>query len=185
MLPPRRAIEAALVIPVPEAEALVGPYRLRFDPSAAAGVPAHITVNYPFRPHLSRPTFAQTVLSRLLSGFSPFMYTLAEVRTFPGVVYLAPTPSAPFIALIRAVAEAFPGSPPYEGQFPEAVPHLTVAQVEEDALVEVKTDFSQAARGILPIRARATEVWLMDNLQPQWKTRAVFPLKSPARTPPA
>jgi hypothetical protein len=34
--------ESALV--VPEAEPLVKPFRDRYDPSAAAGVPAHITL---------------------------------------------------------------------------------------------------------------------------------------------
>ena len=40
--------ESALVILVPEAEPLVRPFRHRFDPSAALGVPAHITLLYPF-----------------------------------------------------------------------------------------------------------------------------------------
>jgi hypothetical protein len=39
--------ESALV--VPEAEPLVKPFRDRYDPSAAAGVPAHITLLYPFK----------------------------------------------------------------------------------------------------------------------------------------
>jgi hypothetical protein len=42
--------ESALVVLVPEAEPLVGPFRERYDPSASAGMPAHITINYPFLP---------------------------------------------------------------------------------------------------------------------------------------
>lgn len=41
-------LESALVVLVPEAEALVKSFRDRHDPSAAAGVPAHITLLYPF-----------------------------------------------------------------------------------------------------------------------------------------
>ncbi len=43
------AIESALMVLVPEAETLVKPFRDRYDPSAAAGVPAHITLLYPFK----------------------------------------------------------------------------------------------------------------------------------------
>ena len=42
--------ETALVVLVPEAEAIVGRLRQRYDPSAAVGMPAHITINYPFLP---------------------------------------------------------------------------------------------------------------------------------------
>lgn len=182
---PSPAFEAALVIPVPEAEPLVRPYRFKFDPSAAVGVPAHITVNYPFKPHLSRPSEARKDPSRLLAAFPQFTFSLLEVRTFPGVIYLAPDPPLPFIALIEAVAHAFPDSPPYEGHFEQPVPHLTVAQVEENALPPIRSEFSRQAKVSLPIRARATEIWLMDNRETQWKTRAIFPLKPSAAIPSA
>ena len=42
--------DSAVVIPVPEAEAVVGPHRARLDPFAAWGVPAHVTVLAPFVP---------------------------------------------------------------------------------------------------------------------------------------
>jgi hypothetical protein len=83
-----------------------------------------------------------------------------------------------FIALINAVYSLFPDSPPYEGQFDEYVPHLTVARVEEAALSPIEADFSKYATPFLPLRCRARELWLMDNSEKLWKTRAVFPLKS-------
>ena len=43
-------LESALVALVPEAECLVKTFRDRYDPSAALGVPAHITLLYPFKP---------------------------------------------------------------------------------------------------------------------------------------
>jgi len=46
----RESYESALVVLVPEAEAVVGWLRQRYDPSAAIGVPEHITINYPFLP---------------------------------------------------------------------------------------------------------------------------------------
>jgi len=41
---------SALIVPVPEVERLVGRYRAALDPAAAWGVPAHVTVVYPFLP---------------------------------------------------------------------------------------------------------------------------------------
>ena len=46
----RVSYESALVVLVPEAEAIVGRWRQRYDPSAAVGMPAHNTLNYPFLP---------------------------------------------------------------------------------------------------------------------------------------
>ena len=40
--------EAALVILIPEADELVGSFRERNDSAVKLGMPAHITINYPF-----------------------------------------------------------------------------------------------------------------------------------------
>ncbi len=169
--------EAAIIVPVAEAEALVGKFRLKYDPSAAVGVPAHITINYPFKPNLSRTDEVREKLSSLCSQIAQFRFTLSEIRTFPGVIYLAPTPPDPFLALINAIFSLFPDSPPYEGQFDEPVPHLTVARVEEAALAPIEAGFSKYALQFLPLRCRARELLLMDNSETLWKTRAIFPLR--------
>ena len=44
------ATESAVLALIPAAESVVGPYRMRLDPTARAGVPAHVTVLYPFVP---------------------------------------------------------------------------------------------------------------------------------------
>jgi hypothetical protein len=41
--------ESALVVLVPEAEAVAKPFSDQYHPSAAAGLPAHITLLYPFK----------------------------------------------------------------------------------------------------------------------------------------
>jgi hypothetical protein len=60
-------IESALVVLVPEAEPLVKPFRDWYDPSAAAGAPAHITLLYPFK---HPDEVDQTVLDDLSELFS-------------------------------------------------------------------------------------------------------------------
>ena len=169
--------EAALIVPVPEAEPWVGELRQLYDPSAAVGVPAHITVNYPFTPHLGRPLEARLQLAALLSGFRQFSFALCEICTFPGVIYLAPEPEAPFVALAEAVASLFPDSPPYEGRFADFVPHLTVAQVDETAVAAVMTEVSERVSAVLPVPCQALHVMLIDNSDTVWKSYAVFPLR--------
>jgi hypothetical protein len=39
---------SALIVKVPEAEAVVSPLRARFDATSQLGVPAHITILFPF-----------------------------------------------------------------------------------------------------------------------------------------
>ncbi len=174
---PRSSYESALVILVPEAEALVGRLRQRYDPSAAVGMPAHITLNYPFLPGL--PVDAATIgqLKVLFSGFSPLRYALVEVRKFFDTVYLAPEPSEPFMDLIQAIIAQYPQSPPYGGMFPEVVPHLSLAQSENTAELEfVLREFAPGSDGRLPIEAAANDVWLMDNRNGRWKKRLAFRL---------
>ena len=42
------AVESALVVLVPEAEVVVKSFRDQYDPLAANGCPAHVTLLYPF-----------------------------------------------------------------------------------------------------------------------------------------
>ena len=174
-----RRIEAALVVIVPEAEPLVGPFRAKYDPAAGWGVPAHITINYPFIPGV-RPT--ADVLSRLSKRFaemSPFSFTLDHIARFPKVIYLTPKPVAAFVQLIEQTVQEFPESPLYEGRFDTITPHLTVAYSDDrDLLASVQREFSDAASGHLPLSAFADRVWLMDDSAGQWEKRASFPLGS-------
>ncbi len=42
--------DSALIARVPEVEPIIGRWRARFDSSAPFGVPAHVTVLFPFMP---------------------------------------------------------------------------------------------------------------------------------------
>lgn len=174
---PRSSYESALVILVPEAEASVGRLRRRYDPSAAVGMPAHITLNYPFLPGEAVDAATIDQLRVLFSGFPPLRYTLVEVRKFYDTVYLAPEPSEPFMNLIQAVVAQYPESPPYGGMFAEVVPHLSLAQSENAAELElVLRELAPGSDGRLPIEAAANEVWLMDNRKGRWEKRRAFTL---------
>src|SRR5262249_30316489 len=113
----------------PGAERLVARFRARFDPSAAAGVPAHVTVLYPFVPPSKLTSSILRTLTELFAAVAPFRAKFSRIRRFPGALYLAPVPATPFRRLTQLVHERFPDTPPYEGRFADVVPHLTVADV--------------------------------------------------------
>jgi 2'-5' RNA ligase len=162
----------ALVILVPEAEALVKAFRERHDPSAPEGMPAHITVLYPFKQAEGIGNDTVDTLQRLFLRYPRFRFSLEETNRFPHTLYLVPRPRASFQELTRAVAERYPEIPPYGGAFSEVVPHLTIAQVEDprqrDAISE---EFHRASEGRLPIQGHAEKVWLMEKREGRWKPR--------------
>ena len=61
------------------------------------------------------------------------------------------------------------------GKWPDIVPHLSVASLADELRLDrVADEFAQASRGILPIRATAAEVALMDNRSGRWQARATL-----------
>ena len=172
------SIESALVVLVPEAEALVKPFRDRYDPSAALGVPAHITLLYPFKPPDEIGDAVLDELRRDFARFAPFRFTLAQIRRFPTeVLYLAPEPDEPFRRLTSAIWDWYPETPPYGGKWPDIVPHLSVAALsDEQQLDRITDEFALASRAILPIHATAAEVALMDNRSGRWQVRTTLSL---------
>ena len=176
--------ESALAVLVPEAEVLVGSFRLRHDPGAGIGMPAHITVLYPFRSPGAIDEAVLQGLHALFRGFPAFDFGLTAIRRFPDqAVYLAVEPEEPFRRLTLAVWKAFPDAPPYGGRYAAIVPHLTIARWrqqlpgEEAHLARVAEAFAEAASGALPIHCRAGAITLLDARQGQrWQTRTSFPL---------
>jgi hypothetical protein len=175
-------MESALVLFVPEAEALVKPFRDPHDPSAAKGMPAHITLLYPFRPPDQIDRAVLDGLRACFASFAPFAFTLAETRRFEfpdAVLYLTPEPAETFRALTLAIWQRWPETPPYGGRHADIVPHLCVAQLaDRQHLAAVEERFAPAAAAVLPIRAVAAEVALMDTRSGRWQVRRTFALGS-------
>jgi 2'-5' RNA ligase len=171
--------ESALVVLIPEAEQLVEEFRKRFDPSAAIGVPAHVTILYPFKHPDELTSAVSEILHNILKKEPAFNVSFRELRRFPDALYLAPHPAAPFLRLIEVICKHFPDTPPYGGEFADAIPHLTVAQAgDAEQLDAIAAEFNQVAKGRLPIRASVEDVALIENSEDRWKVRERFSLKS-------
>jgi hypothetical protein len=164
--------ETAVIVPVPAAEPAVADWRHRFDRSAPFGVPAHITVVFPFVPSA---LLTDTDLFDLRSLFAlqpAFELTLAGFGRFPGVLYLDPDPAAPFRAFTAAMVSHWPDFPPYGGAYDDPIPHLTVTEIADDAeIAEAQRDIAPK----LPIVSTLTRALLVRFDGQRWVTEQELP----------
>ena len=126
-------------------------------------LPPHVTVLFP------SPGDVEAI-AEVLAPFGPFDVVFPRLDRFPGTLWLAPEPAAPFVAMTEAMVARFPDFPPYDGVFPSIVPHLTVAQTQLDetaALVEP----------LLPLASRVESVVLYEHAQGEhWHDVQTFDL---------
>ena len=171
-------MESTVVILVREAERLVRSFRNRYDPSAKAGMPAHITLLYPFKSPDEIDGLVLDTLSHCFSSFQLFKFSLTKINQFPGeTLYLVPEPEDPFRELTLTIWRCSPETPPYRGRYLTVVPHLTVADhMGEPRLAEVAREFEEASQGYLPIQTEAREVALMDSRSGRWEINNTFRL---------
>jgi 2'-5' RNA ligase len=165
----------ALVVLVPEAEPVVSDVRARHDPSVRLGVPAHVTLLFPFMSPKSVSTSVQESLRSLFAGFESFSVCFAEACRWPQEAYLAPQPNAAFIALTRGIATAFPEYPPYEGRHAEIIPHLTVAQGSAAAAEQAVEEIAAALALAGPIQTICRSATLLENSGGPWRVMHTFP----------
>jgi len=166
-------VESALLIEVPEAEPVIGHWRTLLDPAALVGVPAHVSVLYPFlAPNRLDETTLRS-LGDLFRNVPPFPFALTEVRRWPELVYLTPEPREPFATLTEMLVRRWPDAKPYEGKFTHIVPHVTVAHTSDDAVARrIIADVSPR----LPLDSVARTVMLMVTDNTSWTAHTTFPL---------
>ena len=162
----------ALVVVVPEAEPLVGEWRERYD-NASLGIPAHVTLLFPFVPTDAADDALLDELRALFAARPSFWFSLPRVARFPEVAWLAPEPDAPFRSLTELIVFHYPDYPPYEGIHDEVIPHLTVG-VGDTALQD---EIEAALTPHLPIHAEARNVTLLvEDDEGRWRIGEEFPL---------
>ena len=108
--------ETAILVPIPDAEPVLGRYRAALDQAAGWGVPAHVTILYPLMPPEKITDAVISSASAAVASVGSFDCEFARTEWFgQEVLWLAPKPDKPFRALISAVGAAFPQFPPYGG----------------------------------------------------------------------
>ena len=166
-------METAVLLCVPEADELVGPWRDKGDPSASAGVPAHVTLLYPF---LDRALVDEGVVAELdwfFRGVDAFAVRFDAVGEFAdaGVLYLDPEDGA-LDDLAAALARRWPETPPYAGAVEKPHAHLTVVRTANAAM---RAEAAAAMEPGLPLAATAAQaaLWQCDD-DGQWSEVHVF-----------
>jgi 2'-5' RNA ligase len=164
---------SALIVAVPEAERLVGPWRLRYD-NASLGIPAHVTLLFPFVPAEELDEHLFDELRELFAQQPSFFIAFPRVARFPEVVWLAPEPAEPFLRLTELIVGRYPDYPPYDGVHDDVIPHLTVAV--GDRTLQDQVDAALTPH--LPIADEVREVVLLEE-QPDglWRRRERFALR--------
>lgn len=168
---------SAVVVPI-RLPATVETIRRRHVDNATLGVPAHVTLLFPFIPP---PSIDEPTMKRLAASIvrAPrFAVAFDRIETFEpgptedGVAWLAPEPPVPFVSMTAALVEAFPGYLPYEGAHDEVIPHLTLAEGIGDVAAIRAT-----ARRWLPFRRTvAAAVLLVEDAAGRWRVAARMPL---------
>jgi 2'-5' RNA ligase len=159
---------------VPEAEPIVGEWRLHHTGDAPLGLPAHVTLVVPFVPADQLNGDVEVRLAGLLAAAEPFDVTFARTARFRRVLYIEPQPSEPFVELTEAIVAEWPEHPPYEGAVEAVIPHLTVAESEDQALFE---RIEAAVQSGLPFHTHVSEARLYaEDTAGRWHEYRSFPL---------
>jgi hypothetical protein len=142
-------------------------------------VPAHVTILSPFLDSARLDAAVRDRLAGICAREPAFEVEFATVRRWeasdigPGVVWLEPRPSAPFVRLTRAVWAAFPDCPPYGRDDDEIEAHLTIAVDDPSRFAAVE----RAAADLLPFRRAARSVSLLvQGGDGRYRTRRRFVL---------
>jgi 2'-5' RNA ligase len=165
--------QTAIIIPVGAAEPIVGHWRRQFDSAAAAGVPAHVTIIYPFLAQQDINEEVMGDLRRLIAGHPSFTGTFAQCGQFPDVLFLVPDPDDPFRRLTAELVQRWPEAPPYAGLITDPIPHLTITHgAPATKVAEAQAEVTAHLPFTCPIR----QAWLITFDGRQWVRRAALPL---------
>lgn len=168
----------ALIVAVPAADPVVGSFRSVLDSGATAGVPAHVTILYPFMPVDALDADVIGELSALFAGIAAFEFSLRSIAWFgQQVVYVRPEPDVMLRQLTKRVFERWPRWAPYGGAHADPTPHLTIGDNGDLPAME------RAAHAVsrrLPIDVTVAEVELYAGTAApgSWHRRMTFPLRT-------
>lgn len=171
--------ESALLLAVAAAEPAVAPHRKDHDLSARLGVPAHVTVAYPFKPWARVDAGELSVLAALCRSTPALEVTFSRTGWFgDDVLFLDPDDPTPIVRLIRRVERAFPDHPIYGGVHDDVHPHLTVGHgTGRSALRAIEREVASH----LPVSQLIDELQLwsgppLASAVPGWRFVRLFPL---------
>lgn len=136
------------------------------------GVPAHVSLLYPFVPASALTGQDEKDVRSLAASFPAADLLLEEVVTAAGFVAVT-------VPGLQATVDAFraqwPGTRPYGGRFgARPAAHVTIAMGADDPTTAARV--RAAIDNLLPLRARAAAVQLVVLTEEGWQSRFTVPL---------
>ncbi|MCL1841383.1 MAG: 2'-5' RNA ligase family protein [Propionibacteriaceae bacterium] len=164
---------------MPAADPVIDRWRQQHDTARQAGVPAHLTLIFPFALPSAVTDDEMGALRELLVGVQPFTITLDRTDWFGDrVLFLGLADPAPLIGLIHALEAIFPDWLPYGGAFEDVWPHVTMGS---DGQVDALREAEAAVASALPIvqKVNAIAWWVgspLDSGRSDWHRALTLPL---------
>jgi 2'-5' RNA ligase len=169
-------MESAVIVRVTLPDAL-DRLRLRFVRDADLGVPAHVTLLYPFVEAAALSTEIRAIIESIASRHPSFTFELSGPFQWPDTVYAAVGPEERLLAIHRELAAAFPGYPIYGRPGFQLIPHVTIADsryVDDPAVV------ADSAWSDLPVARSVNGLEVIaEGTDQQWRTVWTVPLGAP------
>jgi 2'-5' RNA ligase superfamily len=172
-------MDTSVIACFPDADPLVGRWRMKFDPWAAHGIGAHATVASPFLPD---DRVDAGVIARVgaIAARHSVALSFATIDLLPGALALCPAAADPLIALTADIATAWPEittrlrtgrSRPY---------HLTIACSTDDA---IRSEVISSVASALPVQLRAARLDIVAHNGDSAHVVAAVPLATDAPCP--
>jgi 2'-5' RNA ligase len=166
-LPDQIALILRVVLPS-ELEAL----RRRHVSTAAEGVPAHVTLLYPFAAPSAIDASLRATIAAIAGRHELPSITLVERRAWPDVLYASVQPDEPVRSLQAELAAAFP-RPLHDATAMPFVPHVTLvdgARVTDEAVL------ADQAWASLPATVPVEGLVLVGQRGGRWRIDERWPL---------
>jgi 2'-5' RNA ligase len=147
--------------------------RRRLVGNAADGVPAHLTLLYPFIELEELDVGVRRRLRDVTRRQRPFDYRQVRMAEWPDAIYVAVEPTDPFKRLHGDLQAAFPDWPIYGADAPAGFlfePHITIAERQGKLEAGIR---EAAAWRALPRPARATSIDVIGT-RPDGRWRLVW-----------
>lgn len=122
--------ETAIIIPMSRCEQMLADVAGDLNLERVQGMPAHVTLLYPFVEATRLGPDVAAEARRALSDVRPFRCEFSTFGRFtdpPAALYLEPVPERPFRTMTALLEQAF-GTRAYGGAFDEVIPHLTLVE---------------------------------------------------------
>ncbi|HEX3784284.1 MAG TPA: 2'-5' RNA ligase family protein [Pseudonocardiaceae bacterium] len=161
--------QTAVIMPVPAADPILAAVAAEYPDAVRPGIPAHVSLLYPFLPAEALDAEVSDWLSDLATRTPPLAPRFTELVVEPGFAHLSVPEFGPLTSAIRA---RWPEVVPYGGRFgPTPVAHLTIAMGFAPADADRITALT---RPFLPLSVTVDELWLL-ALTSGWQRLGRFP----------